>query len=191
METKKAIPAILGLALICFFLPFVTVSCQGQKLMTFSGIQLVTGTTIQEPQMFGPPSVLGRLLRLGGSFVQVRGNDGRIRREFCAPYVVSVLPPVEDPFSVLAVVGAGVNLPAQPSKAAQVIGKLSYNLVQPAPWPWLEKDKSGQEWAKVVVNSEVTGYVESQYVYSPVGWRACFRQDPSGHWVMASLVSGD
>lgn len=55
MGIKKAIPAILALALICFFLPFVTVSCQGQKLMTLSGIQLVTGTTIQEPQMFGPP----------------------------------------------------------------------------------------------------------------------------------------
>jgi hypothetical protein len=54
METKKAIPAILGLALICFFLPFVTVSCQGQKLLTLTGVQLVTGTTVQVPQMFGP-----------------------------------------------------------------------------------------------------------------------------------------
>jgi hypothetical protein len=44
------------LALICFFLPFVSFSCQGMKVASFSGIQLVTGTTIQQPQMFGPPT---------------------------------------------------------------------------------------------------------------------------------------
>jgi hypothetical protein len=54
-NAQRLSPAIFVLALICFFLPFVTFSCQGQKVMSFSGIQLVTGTTIQEPQMFGPP----------------------------------------------------------------------------------------------------------------------------------------
>lgn len=51
--TKKLSPAIFGIALICFFLPWVNVSCQGQRVMSFSGIQLVTGTTIEEPRMFG------------------------------------------------------------------------------------------------------------------------------------------
>lgn len=49
---KKLSPAIFGIVLICFFLPWVNVSCQGQKIATFSGIQLVTGTTIEEPKMF-------------------------------------------------------------------------------------------------------------------------------------------
>jgi len=49
---KKLSPAIFGIALICFFLPWVNVSCQGQKVITLSGIQLVTGTTIEEPKMF-------------------------------------------------------------------------------------------------------------------------------------------
>lgn len=52
---KKIPPAAFVLALLCFTLPFVTFSCQGQKIMSFSGLQLVTGTTIQQPQMFGPP----------------------------------------------------------------------------------------------------------------------------------------
>jgi hypothetical protein len=52
---KKASPAVFILALICFFLPFVTFSCEGQKIVSLSGIQLVTGTTIQQPQPFGPP----------------------------------------------------------------------------------------------------------------------------------------
>jgi hypothetical protein len=54
MTPKRFSTAIFGIALICFFLPWVNVSCQGQKVATFSGVQLVTGTTVEEPQMFGP-----------------------------------------------------------------------------------------------------------------------------------------
>jgi hypothetical protein len=53
--TRKLSPAALVLALLCFFLPFVTFSCQGQKVASFSGIQLATGTTIRQPQVFGQP----------------------------------------------------------------------------------------------------------------------------------------
>ncbi len=52
---KKLSPAAFVLALVCFFLPFVTFSCQGQTVASFSGIQLATGTRIQQPQAFGPP----------------------------------------------------------------------------------------------------------------------------------------
>jgi hypothetical protein len=40
---------------LCFFLPFVTVSCGGIKAFTLSGQQLATGTTLTQPQPFGPP----------------------------------------------------------------------------------------------------------------------------------------
>ncbi len=53
--TKKLSPAILGLALLGYLLPFATVSCQGQKVASFTGTELVFGTTLQQPQMFGPP----------------------------------------------------------------------------------------------------------------------------------------
>ena len=52
---RKLSPAAFVLALVCFFLPFVTFSCQGQTVASFSGIQLATGTSIQQPQVFGPP----------------------------------------------------------------------------------------------------------------------------------------
>jgi len=51
---KKLSPATFGIALICFLLPWVRISCQGERVASFSGIQLVTGTAIEEPQMFGP-----------------------------------------------------------------------------------------------------------------------------------------
>jgi hypothetical protein len=50
---KKFSPAVFGIALICFILPWVNFSCQGQHLATFTGLQLVTGTTIQQQDMFG------------------------------------------------------------------------------------------------------------------------------------------
>jgi fucose 4-O-acetylase-like acetyltransferase len=45
---KKFSPAVFCIVLICFMLPWVNMSCQGQKGVTISGLQLVTGTTIQE-----------------------------------------------------------------------------------------------------------------------------------------------
>lgn len=55
MEKKRKLtPALFGFALVCFFMPFVSVSCQSQTLGSFTGIQLVTGTTVEQPTMFGP-----------------------------------------------------------------------------------------------------------------------------------------
>jgi len=48
---------MFAFALLCFVLPFVTVSCNQQKVASFTGFQLVFGTTVQQPQMFGPPKV--------------------------------------------------------------------------------------------------------------------------------------
>jgi hypothetical protein len=46
-KIEKCSPAVFGLILICFFLPFTHISCQGEKVATFTGIQLLTGTTIE------------------------------------------------------------------------------------------------------------------------------------------------
>jgi hypothetical protein len=57
MANQKSIAStliFLGSAM-CFFLPFVTVSCGGVTAFTLTGQQLVTGTTLSQPQAFGPP----------------------------------------------------------------------------------------------------------------------------------------
>lgn len=51
---SKMSPAIFAASILCFLLPFVTISCGTQKVATFSGVQLATGTTVNQPQMFGP-----------------------------------------------------------------------------------------------------------------------------------------
>jgi len=88
-NAKKLSPVVFLLALFCFFLPFVTFSCQGQKVLSVSGIQLVTGSSVPQPQMFGPAipqrmegeplAVLAfvcGILGLGLSFL--RGRNGAI-----------------------------------------------------------------------------------------------------------------
>ena len=52
---RKLTPAVFVLALICFFLPFATFSCQGQEVASLSGIRLATGTTVKQPRLLGPP----------------------------------------------------------------------------------------------------------------------------------------
>jgi hypothetical protein len=53
---RKISSSIFGLILVCFFLPFMTVSCQSQKIYSFTGTQLVTGTSIEQKNSFGGSS---------------------------------------------------------------------------------------------------------------------------------------
>lgn len=45
-------PGLFGLIILCFFLPWVNISCQNYKIASISGIQFVTGTTLEQPKMF-------------------------------------------------------------------------------------------------------------------------------------------
>jgi hypothetical protein len=45
MSHKKVSSGLFGLAVIFFILPFITVSCGGQLVLTLNGVQLVTGTS--------------------------------------------------------------------------------------------------------------------------------------------------
>ncbi len=54
MRTTNKLPQILfGIIMLCFLLPFVNVSCSGQKVMSITGLQMVTGSNFQEPSLFG------------------------------------------------------------------------------------------------------------------------------------------
>lgn len=57
MANQKSIASLLMFvgASLCFFLPFVTISCGGITAFTLTGQQMVTGTTLTQPQPFGPP----------------------------------------------------------------------------------------------------------------------------------------
>jgi hypothetical protein len=52
---SKVSPVLFIVTVLCFLLPFITVSCNGQKVATLSGTDLAFGTSIEQPQMFGRP----------------------------------------------------------------------------------------------------------------------------------------
>ncbi|SFH66344.1 hypothetical protein SAMN05192551_10258 [Tindallia magadiensis] len=45
-QYKKISPSLLGLVLICFLLPFITVSCEGETIARLSGVELMTGSQV-------------------------------------------------------------------------------------------------------------------------------------------------
>ena len=56
---KKFSPGFYGVIILCFFLPFVNLSCSGQKIMSLSGFQLITGSEVKSDGMFGDLSNQG------------------------------------------------------------------------------------------------------------------------------------
>lgn len=50
---KKFSPALFGIIILCFFLPFANLSCSGQTVMTLTGFQLITGTEYSDQNMMG------------------------------------------------------------------------------------------------------------------------------------------
>ncbi|MBE9031319.1 hypothetical protein IQ266_16410 [filamentous cyanobacterium LEGE 11480] len=59
---SKVSPSIFALIIICFFLPFTTVSCQNAKIATLSGFQVATGADVE--QTSGLASSLGNMKEL-------------------------------------------------------------------------------------------------------------------------------
>lgn len=86
---KKISPALFGIALICFLLPFVNLTCQGSKVSTLTGLQLVAGGKMEVPSMGGgkqyqkfkgePMALIAFLCGLAGvglSFLTGKKNNG-------------------------------------------------------------------------------------------------------------------
>ena len=52
--SRKISSSFFAIVLICFFLPFVTISCDRNPVLELSGLQLTTGTTVETPSFAGP-----------------------------------------------------------------------------------------------------------------------------------------
>lgn len=78
-DPRKFSAATFGFALLCFLLPFVTVSCTGGQ-MSLSGLQLMAGTEIEGQRVSGEPlaglAFLATLVGLGASFL--KSKEGMI-----------------------------------------------------------------------------------------------------------------
>ncbi len=48
---RKRSPMMFAVVAACFLLPFVSFACSGQRVFTFSGLQLVTGAEVDEQEI--------------------------------------------------------------------------------------------------------------------------------------------
>lgn len=108
---------------------------------------------------------------------------------FEAPYASAAFPQGLDVFEHGVITGAGVRVRARPGLRGDVLAHLSYSVVPVSRWHDLpEADR--RSWVPVELADGRRGYVASDYVRSPVGYRAIFVRR-GGEWRLRLLLAGD
>lgn len=125
----------------------------------------------------------------GGTFYKeknVRTN------EFWAPYTFTSFPADLDSFDYSAIFGNNVNLREAADLRAKVVTRLSYNVVK-VDFENSVKENSedeGYSWLKVETLGGKRGFVKSEFVRSPIDYRAGFEKK-KGRWKMTAFIAGD
>ena len=125
------------------------------------------------------------VMKNGGSFT---GEGAKKMSNFAAPYIYSSWPEDLDAFDHFAITGTDVNLRKEGRADAEVVGKLSHNIVKIE--GDIGNDGKTPEWRRVTTLGGLTGYVHRDYVRSSVDYRAGFEKK-RGRWVMTFFLAGD
>ena len=90
---KTLSPAIFVLALLCFLLPWVDLSCQGQQIARFTGLDLLIGTTAQGKRVEKEPlaGVAFGVALLGLAVSLWKGKKGALGSALAGGLGVAVL----------------------------------------------------------------------------------------------------
>ncbi|MBK6724349.1 MAG: SH3 domain-containing protein [Acidobacteria bacterium] len=125
------------------------------------------------------------VVKNGGAF------DKSDKTSFMAPYTFSSWPDDVDGFDYEVIFGNNVNLRKEPNMNAEVVSKLSYNVVEVEYETLGKSDKSvDPEWLPVTTKGGLKGFVKSEFVRSHIDFRAGFTKK-RGVWKMDFFVAGD
>ena len=129
------------------------------------------------------------VVKHGGTFDKESDTKNK---QFCAPYTFTSFPEDLDAFDYSAIFGKNINLRNKPEQDAPIVANLSYNIVKVDYENSIEsKNKeSSYLWLKVETFGGKKGFVKSEYVRSPIDYRACF-QKIKGKWKMTVFIAGD
>ncbi|HMO37786.1 MAG TPA: SH3 domain-containing protein [Saprospiraceae bacterium] len=111
------------------------------------------------------------------------------RNTFTAPYYCATLPAVYDAEVFGVITGEGVRLRATPDLQGQVLKTISYDVVQILETNATTATVSGEThpWVKVKLADGKEGYIYGKFVGSPLDYRAVFRRQPNGSWLMTDF----
>lgn len=138
-------------------------------------------------------SQLGAVLALGGEFQSDFAEADDARPTFIAPYVFNSFPSRDfSPFEYSAVVAEDVVLRAEPDAESDAIALLSHHIVKIDRADSIEAEPGSYQysWYKVATTDGEAGYVDGQYVRSPIDYRAFFEKE-AGQWMMTTFLAGD
>jgi len=132
--------------------------------------------------------ILDKIVNLGGAFNKSKNT----RDQFVFPYVFNLeLENCDDYYYVMVVIKDKLAVKEQPYIDAKEISELSYDVV------WTEFDNafkpkySSPGWTYIeTLDNKIKGYVESDYLYSPIGYRM-FLSKIDNNWKITCLVAGD
>lgn len=90
MTGKTWSPLLFIAGLLSFFMTFFSVSCDGKPVASFTGVELVTGTTVRQPSPFGgdakkeqikgePLALAAALLAAGAALMSAGSATPRLR----------------------------------------------------------------------------------------------------------------
>ncbi|MEQ1603527.1 MAG: SH3 domain-containing protein [Pyrinomonadaceae bacterium] len=128
-------------------------------------------------------------------FLVVVKNGGAFEKggtsSFMAPYTFSSWPDDVDGFEYHVIFGNNVNLRREPDMTAEIVGKLSYNVVKIEPETVPKSGKSEYpDWWQVTTLGGLTGYVKREFVRSHIDYRAGFVKK-RGVWKLDFFLAGD
>lgn len=130
-------------------------------------------------------------------FLKVIKNGGHFYRQggttnFYAPYTFNGFPEGLDVFENEVIFGKNVNLRERPDAASPTVASLSYNIVK-VDYQNSVKEMAGEErysWLKIETLGGKKGFVKSEFVRSPIDYRAGFEKK-RGVWKMVAFIAGD
>lgn len=127
---------------------------------------------------------LSKIISIGGTY-------SKEDRTFIAPYVYSDFPDKINPIESFAVISPQVNVYEEKDLASNVIAYLSYNIIKLDESEFSEYwNKSDQDLIYIETPSGKKGYVQKQFLRSPMDYRLSI-VNKNDAWKLTYLIAGD
>jgi len=125
-------------------------------------------------------SLLPSALSVGSAYLERRNRP----RELCAPYLLGKWPVSVDPSVYGAISARDTMVKAGPSWDTDTLTRLSYEIVRVTDWEVPDLDPGfKQNWVRIRLLREGTGFVPEEQIRSPIEHSACFIRTARG-WRM-------
>ena len=130
----------------------------------------------QNPSTSNVWNVLRKVLLLGGRF----DKEG----VFTAPYTFTDFSASVYEFE--AVIDQNVKIYEKPLLTSKVLGTISYEIVK---YGNFLKEQNLKNWTPIVTSSGIKGYIQSNFLRSPLDYRASFKKI-NGEWKLTMFQAG-